>query len=88
MVLRIGRGVSLTTAPIEDAEVSVQRMALGDGCNGFGNTTVGTRLGLGLMEAVAAMPELPCRVGMVTSRIYVVERPRRTEQWDYEWAPG
>ena len=34
--------------------------------------TVGTRLGLGQMEAVAAMPELPCRVGMVTPRSCVV----------------
>ena len=87
MVLRVGRGVSLTRAPIDGAEVSVQRMVLGDGSNVV-LATVGTRLGLGLMEAVAAMPELPCRVGMVTSRICVVERPRRTEQWDYEWAPG
>ena len=45
MVLRIGRGVSLTSAPIEDAEVSVQRMALGDGSNGFGNSGHSTWLG-------------------------------------------
>ena len=45
MVLRIGRGVLLTSAPIEDAEVSVQRMALGDGCNGFGNSGHTTWLG-------------------------------------------
>ena len=45
MVLRVGRGVSLTRAPIGDAEVSVQRMALGDGSNGFGNSGHSTWLG-------------------------------------------
>ena len=88
MVLQIGRSVSLTSAPIEDAEVSVQKKGWRWAMDAMVLATVGTRLGLGLMEAVAAMPELPCRVGMVTSRICVVERPRRTEQWDYEWAPG
>ena len=45
MVLRVGSGVSLTRAPIGDAEVSVQRMALGDGSNGFGNSGHSTWLG-------------------------------------------
>ena len=86
MVLRVGRGVSLTRAPMEMPRSASKgwRWAM----DAMVLATVGTRLGLGLMEAVAAMPELPCRVGMVTSRICVVERPRRTEQWDYEWAPG
>ena len=45
MVLRVGSGVSLTRAPIGDAEISVQRMALGDGSNGFGNSGHSTWLG-------------------------------------------
>ena len=45
MVLRVGRGVSLTRAPVGDAEVSVQRMAFGDGSNGFGNSGHSTWLG-------------------------------------------
>ena len=85
MVLRIGRGMSLTLAPIEDASVSIQGLALGDGSNDFGNRT---RLGLGQMAAVAAMPGLPCRVGMVTPRMCVVERPRWTVQWHCELVPG
>ena len=50
--------------------------------------TVGTRLGLGQMAAVAAMQGLPCRVGMVTPRMCVVERPRWTVQWHCELVPG
>ena len=45
MVLRIGRGVSLTRAPIEDASVSIQGLALGDGSNDFGNSGHTTWLG-------------------------------------------
>ena len=45
MVLRIGRGMSLTRAPIEDASVSIQGLALVDGSNGFGNSGHTTWLG-------------------------------------------
>ena len=45
MVLRIGRGVSLTRAPSDDAEVSIQTKDGGDGSNGFGNSGHTTWLG-------------------------------------------
>ena len=59
MVLRVGRGVSLTRAPIADAEVSIQRLALGDGSNGFGNSGHTTWLGSDGSSGVEAGVAVP-----------------------------